>query len=376
MEVTGSMATKQSARRLTLEDLTIVDTDSHVTVSADEDLYEYIPEDDVARRMLDSSRHPFIDIYTATRATPSFPNDEYGAKSRAGYDASPEGKLGFMEEFNIDYSLLTPTGLLATVNHDPTAVSLARAYNDWLLDNWADTDERIAATMSVANQVPERMPEEIDRMATEDLIAGVQLPAAGLVPPAGHRCYDPIYEAAQDHGLPIVMHSQDLQGALSFPVQRRWAETFVESHAFTFSAEAMWHVISLVCNGVPERFPDLEWVLQEPGVEWVPWLMWRLDHHYMHVPQNLPMLEKPPSKYIRDQFYFTTQPLGHAENNKHLGYAMEMAGGADTIMFSTDHPHPDFDPPSAVLTPARTHLEEDDIRGIMGETAVEVFGFE
>ncbi|MDX1747370.1 MAG: amidohydrolase family protein, partial [Halobacteriales archaeon] len=333
------MATKQAEGRETLQDLTIVDTDSHLTISIEDDLYDYIPEDNVARRMIDSSRHPFIDVYTATRATPSFPNDdEYGASRRAGYDATPEGKLGFMEEFGIDYSVLTPSGLLATVNHDPTALALARAHNDLLLDRWADVDDRLVATMSVANQVPEYMPEEIDRMAGEDLIAGVQLPAAGLVPPAGHRMYDPIYEAAEDHGLPIVMHSQDLQGALSFPVQRRWAETFVESHAFTFPVEAMWHVISLVCNGVPEKFPDLEWVLQEPGFEWVPWLMWRLDDHYLHTPQNLPMLRKRPSEYIRDQFYFTTQPLGHTDNPEHLGSLMEMTGGGDTILFSSDHP--------------------------------------
>jgi predicted TIM-barrel fold metal-dependent hydrolase len=52
---------------------------------------------------------------------------------------------------------------------------------------------------------------------------------------------------------------------------------------------------------------------------------------------------------------------------------MEMAGGADTIMFSSDHPHPDFDPPSEVFQPALSHLDDESIRGIMGEAAKETF---
>lgn len=366
---------KQQESLQSLGDLTVVDGDSHLTPSVEDDLLPYIDESNAARQMIENAGDVGSEVYTKTRASPGFPNDTDYEGGRAGYDPSdPDGKLGFMEEFDIDHTVLTPPGTLATVNHDPTAFAIANAYNSWLLDEWLDVDDRLHATLVVANQVPERAPEEIERMAGEDQIVGVQLPAAGLVPPAGHRWYEPIYETARDHDLPIVMHSHDVQGAKTFPVQRRWAETFTESHAFTFPAESMWHLISLLCNGVPERYPDLEFVIQEPGFEWVPWMMWRLDDHYLQNSQDLPMLTRPPSEYIRDQFYFTTQPLGHTENNQHMGWMMEMAGGGDTLIFSTDHPHPDFDPPEEVFRPARAHLDEDDIRGVMGETAIDVFG--
>ncbi len=52
---------------------------------------------------------------------------------------------------------------------------------------------------------------------------------------------------------------------------------------------------------------------------------------------------------------------------------MEMAGADETLLFASDHPHPDFDPPTEVYQPAR-HLEPDQVRGIMGETAMRVFG--
>ena len=371
------MATEQTGRIPSLEELTIVDADSHVSVDVEE-LVGYMDERSVGRRMIDNASHVPSEVLTKTRVSPAFPNtssDYHG--NMAGYDSrTPEGKLGFMDEFGVEYSVLTPTGDTATINHDQTAVAYINAYNSWLLDTWLDVDDRLFATAAVADQVPEKGAEEIDRMAGEDDVVGVQMPAAGLVPPAGHRRYEPIYEAAEDRGLPIVMHSLDSTSAVSFPIQHQWAETFAENHAFTFPVEAMWHLNSLVCNGVPERFPDLEFVIQEPGFEWVSWMMWRLDDHYYQYTEDLPGLTKPPSEYIRDQFYFTTQPLGHTENYQHMGWAMEMAGGAETILFSTDHPHPDFDPPREVYRPARTQLDEEGIRGVMGETAIDVFGLE
>jgi len=44
-----------------------------------------------------------------------------------------------------------------------------------------------------APQRPEMAAEEIDRYADDNRIAGVAFPDAGILPPAGHDAYDPIY---------------------------------------------------------------------------------------------------------------------------------------------------------------------------------------
>lgn len=373
------MSTQEQTREsISIESVTVVDTDSHVKTDFDA-LASYLPDDSAARQMLAKADHVASDIFTNTRATPAFPNDHVGYDgsgddpARSGAD-TPDGKLRFMERFDIDYSVFSPNIMLGTVNHDPTAVALASAYNDLLVERFLDVDDRLFATMAVANQVPDRAAEEIDRIGDEKGVVGVQMPGAGMVPPAGHWQYDVIYQAAQDRDLPIVMHSHDIQAAVTFPVQRRWAETFTESHAFTFPAEFMWHLISMVFNGVPERFPDLKFVLQEPGFEWLPWMMWRLDDHYLQNSEDLPMLTKMPSEYIRDQFYLTTQPLGHTENFQHVAWMVEMAGGADTLLFSTDHPHPDFDTPTEVFSAIQGRVDRDDVEGIMGGAAIDLFG--
>lgn len=379
------MATTEGQRRHRVDELTIVDTDSHVNESL-EDLVPYI--DDRHRgitRMIRDSANPSYEIFSSHRPSPVFRQTtadhspewkkrEEGLSLIHQDTPDPEVKLELMDEFGIDHSILTPGRAITIsgVNHDPTAVALARAYNEYVTDNFAGRDG-LSMTLVVPPQKPDVGAEEIDRWGDHDDIVGVQLPVDGLVPPPGYSKYDPIYEAAQDHGLPIAMHSGDSQAYSAFPVQRTWAETFLEAHAFTFPVQAIWHMVSMICQGVPERFPDLEFVLQEPGCEWLPWLMWRLDDHYLQTSEDVPILTKRPSEYIKDQYYFATQPLGHTENKAHLASILEIAGGKETILFSTDHPHADFDPPSELLASIQSSLDEEDVRGMMGETAVDVF---
>lgn len=373
------MATTDSGRAVSTDQMTVVDVDSHVGESLDE-LGEYLDERHASVRRFLETDDPLREIYSSTRVTPAF--NQTGARHE-DTDASdlvhsgdgPDTKRAFMTEYSIDYSVLSP-GLnlnLASVNHDQTAVAIANAYNDWLLDTQLDDEDDLTGTLLVAHQRPDRAAEEIDRVASETGIVGIQLPASGLIPPAGHWWFNPIYEAAADHDLPIVMHTGNSGTTSAFPVQRYWAETFLEDHAFTFPIEAMWHLISIVCNGVPERFPGLEFIFQETGIEWVPWMSWRLDDHYLQNSEDVPSLSKPPSEYIRDQFYFGTQPLGHTEQTGHLANVIAAAGGPETVLFATDHPHADFDLPNEVLAPLRANFEDEEIRDMMGGTAMKVF---
>jgi predicted TIM-barrel fold metal-dependent hydrolase len=48
---------------------------------------------------------------------------------------------------------------------------------------------------------------EIRKYAKEPGMVGVFLPCAGLERLWGHRQYDPIYEAAEEADLPVLLHS-------------------------------------------------------------------------------------------------------------------------------------------------------------------------
>jgi predicted TIM-barrel fold metal-dependent hydrolase len=354
----------------------IVDTDAHVTESID-DLVMYMDDNhEGIRRIIEDAAHPSHDVYSVAHPLPPFIHTEafgdvYGDKPTG----TVEAKRSEMEEFDLDYSILGPTLnlALATVNNDHAAVALANAYNSWVLDQFIDADETIRTPVVAAPQVPERAAEEIDDRADEDGVVAVTIPSTGLVPPAGHRIYDPIYEAAEDNDLPVMFHSGSGATADIFPVMRKWAETYAEDHAMVHPFTAMWNLTTMLFRGVPERFPDLTFVFQEAGIGWIPYTLWRLDDHYLELSDEIPALDRLPSEYVHEQFYFTTQPLGHtARNPEHLAMAIEMAG-PDNLMYSSDLPHPDFDPPEELFDRINGHFDRETVAGIMGETACEVY---
>ncbi|MEF8822280.1 MAG: amidohydrolase family protein, partial [Halovenus sp.] len=150
-------------------------------------------------------------------------------------------------------------------------------------------------------------------------------------------------------------------------------ETYAEDHAMVHPFTAMWNLTTMLFRGVPERFPDLKFVFQEAGIGWIPYTLWRLDDHYLELSDEIPALDRLPSEYVHEQFYFTTQPLGHtARNPEHLAMAIEMAG-PDNLMYSSDLPHPDFDPPEELFDRINGHFDRETVAGIMGETACEVY---
>ncbi len=356
----------------------IVDTDAHVTEGVDDFLPYMHEEHRGLKKMVERSAHPLHDIYSIAHPLPPFQHSKpFGDVYDDTPDEPVEAKLDEMAEFGLDYSILNPTVNLAltTVENSRLAVALAQAYNDWILDVFIDGgDGRIVSTILAAPHRPDKAAEEIDRLADEDGMIGIQIPATGLNPPAGHRRYDPIYQAAQDHDLPVCFHSGSGGTQKAFPMVRNHSETYAEDHAVVHPFSHMWNLTTMLFQGLPERFPDIDWVLQESGIGWIPYMVWRLDDHYLELADEVAILNRLPSDYIAEKFYFSTQPLGHtARNPEHLAWALEMVG-ADRIMYSSDLPHPDFDPPEELFDRIKGHFDDETIRGIMGETGEGVFG--
>lgn len=356
---------------------TVVDADSHII---GEPLDEILPLVDDryagAKRLIERSENVHTEIFSTMRAGPIHPfeADEDGIYAQNTAEGVLAEKREQMAEFDIDVSILNPTLFSAvnSINNPRYAVALANAYNEWILAEILDREPSLRSNILIAPQKPHIAAEEIDDRADEDGMVGVQLAATGLVPPPGHEWYDPIYEAAEDNGLPVAMHSNGAMTHAIFPVQYRWNEGWAEDHALLHPFQLMWNLTTMVLRGVPERFPDLEFVLSEAGLGWIPYTMWRLDDHYLEHSHEAPLLDQLPSDYMREQFYFTTQPIGHmARDPSRLATVIEMIG-SDSVLFSSDHPHHDFDTPDEFVTRVRS-LEAETITDIMGDSAASVF---
>ena len=138
-----------------------------------------------------------------------------------------------------------------------------------------------------------------------------------------------------------------------------WPSFYIEEmteHASACQAQ----VTSLIMEGVFENFPQLKFVFIEGGFGWIPSLGHRLDRNWQRMRSGLPHVKRPPSEYLHEHFWVTTQPMEETENPDQLLEVMNWIG-MDRIMFSSDYPHWDFDDPFVTLPPSLSDAQRRNI---------------
>lgn len=350
----------------------VVDMDMHVT----EGQTEFLPHLDGRYAGVLKRVGPEDEI--RPERLPSFyPNPGYFSpailgKAEPSLVFSKEDILEAQRLLGIDYSVIDPTLnlSLSCVHHDDLASQLASAYNDWLVESIVDRDQGILANVVVAVQQPNIAAEEIDDRRNESGIVGVLLPSGGAHPPLGNEKYEPIYEAAERAGLPVFLHAASGTTMMGFPMQFQGFDRVLTNHMASHPLQQLTHLADMVVQGIPVRFPDLTVVFQEAGIGWTPYVMRRLDSEYAAMREDAPLLDKPPSEYIRDQFYFTTQPMEGANEPDYVEQMIRMTG-VDNVMLSTDYPHFDFDH-AEELGRVFNRFSSEERNRILGGTAAEI----
>jgi predicted TIM-barrel fold metal-dependent hydrolase len=275
--------------------------------------------------------------------------DAYGADGR---DAAAHPDLlteQLIDTYNMDYVILTGNnGAISTHPDADYATAIAAAYNDHLIEQWLPNNPKFKGSMTVATQDPLLAAREIDRVGPHPDIVQIILTSATHIP-YGNRYYHPIYEAAERHGLPVAIHpGSEGSGIANPPTAAGYVSNYFQWHT-CLSQNFMAQLVSLVLEGVFEKFPRLKFVLVEGGVAWLPHLMWRMDKNYKALRSTTPWLKRMPSQYIRDHCYLTTQPIEEPDNPKHLQQIFEMMDAENILLFSSDFPHWDFDDPFMIM---------------------------
>ena len=115
--------------------------------------------------------------------------------------------------------------------------------------------------------------------------------------------------------------------------------SYGSTSATLLTHEPLHHVVSMVMSGVFVKFPKLRFVLNEFGMAWLPFVMWRTDMEYRAARVETPWLEKLPSEYMREHIRFSTQPLEAPPDPQKLVTLISLVGAEDMLMFSSDYPH-------------------------------------
>jgi len=350
--------------------LTIVDCDIHPAFRTPKDLLPFLPQrwrDHMATfgehlRQGLSGQLAFPRMTAAGLRVDAFPDQgppgsDLALMRRQHLDANgvevgmlmPLSKAG-MEERNLDY-----------------AAALSHAVNEWQLETWVRPEPRLRAGLVVPQEDAAFAVQEIDARADDPAFVQILISPRSS-DPLGHRRYWPIYEAAQRCNKPIALHVQGFSGGHA-STGSGWPTYYMEEH-YAATTGMQNTLTSLVFEGVFERFPELKIVLVEGGFAWAPALGWRMDKHWERMRGETPDVKRPPSEYIREQVWFTTQPIEEPENPAHLLDLMSWVGW-DRLMFSTDYPHWDFDDPRQVF---KAHLNEEQKARVFRDNAKAFYG--
>jgi predicted TIM-barrel fold metal-dependent hydrolase len=346
----------------------IIDCDVHQTYNSHEELIPYLDEPWQSRVEKSGFGYPGGLYHSPAGGVRDDAIPKDGSTPGSDRDLLIKQHI---EEYDIDYALLNGGGMLGislmTEREYPAA--LARAYNDWLINEWLESDSRFLASIMVAAQNPDAAAAEIRRVGSHPQV--VQCLLSGVSPrPYGQPFYHPIFEAIEEMELTLAFHpgGNQTQGISPPPTPVGYPSRYLEWHTL-LPTVYMSQLTCMVVEGVFEKFSDLTAVFIEGGVGWLPHLMWRLDKNFKGLRSQAPWLEQLPSEYIVENCKFTTQPIEEPNNPEHLKQILDMISAEKTLMFSSDYPHWDFDDPFYALK----DLSEDLCQQILYETAREVY---
>jgi predicted TIM-barrel fold metal-dependent hydrolase len=365
---------RKQAHRRHLDDMLIVDVDSHHYEN--EAFDEILPfmENDVLRQLTLSGR---------AKARHSIMPSQLGFQDMGGRvtrypmrstEKTSDGKLRdielghrWMDAMAVDYACLFPTGMLSLGLHPlkEMEVELCWAYNRWLTEKaLPESGGRIYSMLCLPFSDPDACLRHVEEFGGRKGVTGFMVTTVRTLP-VYDNAYMKVYRAIEERGLALAFHAGPNWGEPVFKSCNR----FLSVHALGFTFYNILHLTNWVINGLGERFPKLPVLWVESGLAWLPFLMQRLDHEYMLRSSECPTLKKKPSDYMRDMYY-SSQPM-EVQDQEALQCTFRMINAETQLLYSSDYPHWDFDLPAAIYD--LPFLSEKAKHNILGGNAARLF---
>ncbi len=293
-------------------------------------------------------------------------------KYKGGSD--PDARLKDMDAEGIDIAILFATvtmgpssGILPSADVGLEA-ALCRAYNSWVAEYATANSARLKPVAVLPTRdIPEAV-RELTRCVERLGFVGAELPSnsQGRLYPGDPHFY-PVFEKAQRLNIPIFIHPH-AGGQINYVGRERFMN-FFHGHMVAFPFEQMIAVMSVITEGVFDRFPKLVIGILESGVGWVPFWFERLDEHYEKLPSLVPRLKRLPSDWARSpNLIFSCDP-----DETTLPSVLEWLG-SDHVMYASDYPHWDAKTPDSVkIVATRDDLTEDQKRRVLSHNAARIY---
>jgi predicted TIM-barrel fold metal-dependent hydrolase len=270
------------------------------------------------------------------------PDGHWGELTRSfsqkgAYDA--EARVPEMAVDGVSAEVLYPSLAMKLFALEPDVqAECFRRYNEWIAQFCAVAPDRLIGVGLVPVYDMDRALEEV-RWCDEHGLRGVQIwqsPHPDLPFTGDH--YDRFWADCAARGLPVSLHaitgfdhSQRLFGDMAKGDVSSSIEFFRINNHCLFAV--MDTLLDLVFSGALDRNPDLQVVLVENEVAWLPFALDTWDYFFDKFGEDKDIgLERRPSACVRDHVFATFLMDGN------VGPVARQIG-AGNLMWSNDYPH-------------------------------------
>lgn len=240
-----------------------------------------------------------------------------------------------------------------------------RVYNDWVAEYCNSAPERLAGLALISLADVELAAHELQRCAKVGLKGGMIWCSPPEDRPYFSEEYDPFWAAAQEAGMPVVLHS--LTG---FAESRTPLDWYL--HNVVMHHEVERSLATFILSGVLERFPQLKVVSTENAAGWVPFLLNRMD-----AVARIGRIDFPTKLTMSAGDYFHRQVfLSYVKDP--VAIANRHTIGIDNLMWSSDYPHTASSWPRSqeVVAEELGDVPEDERRKLLRDNVRRVYGLE
>ncbi|MEX0805850.1 MAG: amidohydrolase family protein [Candidatus Binatia bacterium] len=293
----------------------------------------------------------------------------YGVARKGMFDGKE--RLADMDQEGIDVAVVFPSlGLSFNgIENKDLGVAIHRAYNNYLADYCSADPKRIKGAAALPLQDPPAAAEELKRCVRDLKMVGAFLAPHWMEKTLDSADYHPIYRAAEDLGVPILVHATTGTSVSPAAGAARF-DNFWYTHLLSHPFEQMIAMACFMAGGILETFPNLKVAFLESGAGWLPFWLERMEEHYEEYPKwMIPNMKKSPLEYFRSQCFISCEPA-----EKVVPYVMSQ--WSDRVLYASDYHHFDSSFPNTVTK----LLERDDLtpeqkEKILFRNANELFNF-
>ena len=260
----------------------------------------------------------------------------------------PAARLVDMDVDGIAVQTLFPSAFARFVgdrflHHPDKELSLAclRAYNDFMLEVWRGEDpDRFVPVMLLPLWDPRLAAAELERtvaLGAQTVAGAMQLHNLGY-PYSYEPHWDPLWSAVTETGIPVSCHSHVTAVEMPANIGR---SVVPGSVAIGFGA-MMATAEMIFTPQLFERWPDLQFLVTEGGIGWVPYLLDRAEWAWEAHRWWCGMGEDAPHPIDTFRQHFTVCFIEDP-----AGLELRHRIGVNRICFESDYPHTDTSWPSS-----------------------------